>query len=276
MPVVAIAGAVTGASALAAGGLTVFQTIAAIGGIVSGIGAVTGNDTLMKLGAVAGLAGGAGAFAQSKGWIASGSAMGTAGAESASSNIGAMTQSAAPGVEPVVPDVSQAGSNAVEMTGGLEQTGGIGENITSANSLLNPTEPANSLFDAPSANAMGSSSDFNAKDALLARGNEVGRGVETAAASTSIFSRLQGFGKFVKENKELSSIAANFIGGIFDDEKKAKTDYYQAAADATRAKTARGSDVPDMRAKLKQSGPIWKTSSPTYNAPRPSGLFYAR
>ena len=47
-------------------------------------------------------------------------------------------------------------------------------------------------------------------------------------------------------------------------------------ADPERAETERGSAVPDMKAKLKQSGPIWKTSSPTYNAPRPSGLFYAR
>lgn len=297
MPVIAVAGAVAGATSLATvgvAGLGVWGTIGAIGGIVSGIGAITGNDTLMRLGAVAGLAGGVGAFAQSKGWIASGSAMGTAGAEAAGGNIDALTKTAAPGVapvvEPVVPDFGQAaGSNAAELgqTAGLAQNGlvdatSIGQNITSANPLLNATEPANALFDAPSPAAAALSPP---SPPALER-NIVNYGSQEPASSLmpnvpgkdsgSILSRLEGFGKFVKENKELSSIAANFIGGMFDDKKEAETEYLKAKTEETRAKTANGSAVPDMRAKLKQSGPIWKPSSPTYNAPRPSGLFYAR
>lgn len=90
MPIVAVAGIIGGASALAAGGLGVLGTIAAIGSIVSGIGTLTGNKTLMKIGAVASLAGGIGAFAQSQGWMPSTGSMETAAGAAQTSGIDAM------------------------------------------------------------------------------------------------------------------------------------------------------------------------------------------
>lgn len=303
MPVIAVAGAVAGATSLATvgvAGLGVWGTVGAIGGIVSGIGALTGNDDMMRLGAVAGLAGGAGAFAQSQGWIASGSASNTAAQNSGGGNINALTKAQAPGVEPVSSPVSQAPSAVVGNTAGLE-TGGIGQNITSANPLAGA-----GLFDTvgsvTDAGIVGSpfTAGPGAASAPLPMGpggfikslgeTTLGAGARNmrfdagaGSSEMSIFDRIKGFGKFVEDNKQLSSIAANFIGGVFDDEKKAKAEYakgaaeyYRAKSETERQKLANGSAVPDMRAKLKQSGPIWKTSSPTYNAPRPSGLFYAR
>lgn len=296
MPVISVIGAVTGASALAsvgAAGLGVWGTVGAIGGIVSGIGALTGNDDMMRLGAVAGLAGGAGAFAQSQGWLSSGSAATTAAQNASGGNINAMTKTQAPGVQPVSSPVDQAPSAVVGDTAGLE-TGGIGQNITSTNQLA-----GNGLFDtvgfvtdagiagspftagpgaasAPLPMEPGGFAKSLGETTLGAGARNMRFDAGAGSSEMSIFDRIKGFGKFVEDNKQLSSIAANFIGGMFDDTKKAKAEADRAYADAVQRKMANGSAVPDMRAKLKQSGPIWKTSSPTYNAPRPSGLFYAR
>ena len=69
MPVAAVAGAVFAGAELVAGGLTIFQTIAAVGAITAGVGAVTGDQDLMKSGGIAGLAGGVGMFAQNQGLL---------------------------------------------------------------------------------------------------------------------------------------------------------------------------------------------------------------
>jgi hypothetical protein len=69
MPVVAVAAGAFAVGEIATVGIaamSAFEVIGAVGAIVSGIGALTGNEDLMKIGAVAGLAGGIGAFAQGR------------------------------------------------------------------------------------------------------------------------------------------------------------------------------------------------------------------
>ena len=129
MPVAAVAGAVFAGAELVAGGLTVFQTIAAVGAITAGVGAVTGDQDLMKIGGIAGLAGGVGMFAQNQGWLNSTQAVAESG-----SNTASFLGEAAPGVEQVSPTVdtgaaiqsaSDAGNTA--MTGDSLLAADLGE-----------------------------------------------------------------------------------------------------------------------------------------------------
>jgi len=96
----------------------------------------------------------------------------------------------------------------------------------------------------------------------------------SSAVSGGIMDTLKKFGDFTKNNKDLTSIGANFIGGMFDDEKKAKTDYYEAGAEQIRSRIANGSAVPRYNVTSDQKKPMFGQSAPAYN--RPSSLFYAR
>lgn len=291
MPVVAVAGAFAGASALAAGGLTVLQTIAAIGGIVSGIGAVTGNETLMKIGGVAALAGGIGAFAQGKGWLSASDA--AAGAESVS-NTQALMNTPAPGLETVAQNNPSAYVGQAEVaTSGLPQTGGldagsIASNITQTDGVAsqvagnaeqaglidaaNPTDLrlAEGTQTSPLESMQGSvNPDINAKDSLFARG-----AVQSPLSKEgNILGKLTDFWKGM--DKESKSMLSNFVGGAFDKKKGAEADYLEARADEARQRLANGSAIPNMNFSLKKKN-LFKPTAPTYNAPRPAGLFYAK
>ena len=73
MPVVAVAIAVWEVAAAVEVGfaaLTAFQAVAVVSSVVGAVGAVTGNQDLVKIGAIGGLVGGVGSFAASQGWIA--------------------------------------------------------------------------------------------------------------------------------------------------------------------------------------------------------------
>ena len=149
MPVAAVAGAVFAGAELVAGGLTIFQTIAAVGAITAGVGAVTGDQDLMKIGGIAGLAGGVGMFAQNQGWLNSTQAVAESG-----SNTASFIGEAAPGVEQVSPTVdtgaaiqnaSDAGNTAMTgdslLAADLAETAG---NITQG--ITQPAIPTNGLI----------------------------------------------------------------------------------------------------------------------------------
>ena len=73
MPVVAVAIAVWEVAAAVEVGfaaLTAFQAIAVVSSVVGAVGAVTGNQDLVKIGAIGSVVGGVGSFAASQGWIA--------------------------------------------------------------------------------------------------------------------------------------------------------------------------------------------------------------
>ena len=72
MPIIAIAAAVFAAVEIVEVGLaamTVFEAVAAVGAVTSGVGVVTGNEDLQKVGQVMAIAGGVGTIATKLGVI---------------------------------------------------------------------------------------------------------------------------------------------------------------------------------------------------------------
>ncbi len=278
MPVAAVAGAVFAGAELVAGGLTIFQTIAAVGAITAGVGAVTGDQDLMKIGGIAGLAGGVGMFAQNQGWLNSTQAVAESG-----SNTASFLGEAAPGVEQVSPTVdtgaaiqnaSDAGNTA--MTGDSllaadlgETAGNITQGITDTTGVTQSptmnTQPGGLLNASPS----------NPLDQRLAAGK-----VGEAANESSIFKSIQKFADMLKDkdgkyDKNLLSIGANFVGGFFDDKKKAETDYYKSRTASEDAQRSNANAVPTFGLKVNTSKNIFPTAAGTYNPTR-VGLINAR
>ena len=273
MPVAAVAGAVFAGAELVAGGLTIFQTIAAVGAITAGVGAVTGDQDLMKIGAIGSLAGGVGMFAQNQGWLNTAQAAAEAGG-----NTAAMIGQQAPGMESVAPTVD-TGMGAVEaantMTGDnlmadLGEGGNIAQGITDTTGVTQSptmnTQPGGLLNASPS----------NPMDMKLAAGKVVGE----AAKDTSVFSSLQKFADMLKNkdgtyDKNLLAIGANFVGGFFDDKKKAETDYYRSRTASEDAQRTNANSVPSLAGLKVSDKNIFPTNASTYTPVR-VGLINAR
>jgi len=258
MPIIAVAGAFAGASALATGTLTAFQTIAAVGSIVGGIGAVTGNKTMMKIGAVAGLAGGIGAFAQGQGWIGDGGASSAADAVSMADDVygGSSLSAGSSAMDIAASQASAFGDSFQPMTdmsgGGLMDSGPIAATASTPATDMSATQTANPLV----------------AQSPTVKPTDVAKPVP---GKKGVLDTLSGF----FDNKDMKSIAANFVGGMFDEEKKQKAEYYKTAADTARAKMENGKAVPRMDFRLKPKEDIFNAQSPTYNGVRPSGLMFA-
>lgn len=327
MPIVAVAGAVGGAAALAGGGLTVLQTIAAIGSIVSGIGAITGSKTLMKIGGVASLAGGIGAFAQSKGWIATGSAAETAATATSSSNIEALkaTPSGAEfnvGVDPTTattppnpfaqgaatePASSMFDAAGDSTTTGLAGTADITSNISQASPEIAKTMGAPAAAERAPGGLADAKLPETAPKAMGAVEPPNQTGIETpqvkapgttppnpmapaggtppnpfAQAPKGGNKVLDLFNEFIRDkdgklSNEAKAFAMNFLGGAFDDEKKARTDFYKTRAEIERKQMENASAVPAMDFHLKKApGGTFRQTTPVHRPVRPVGLFNAR
>jgi hypothetical protein len=144
MPLVAVIPAVFAGVQIAAGALTVIETVAAIGTIAGAIGSLTGNKELAQLGGVAALAGGVGMFAQNQGWIGGGIKP---------DNISPMISQS--------PDMSAASDALRAETGGGVQS-------SAAGGILNEAASAGPLTSrAPSAGVMASIGDFMSKNKEL-------------------------------------------------------------------------------------------------------------
>lgn len=292
MPLVAVAGIFVSGAAIATGTLTTLGTIAAIGTIVSSIGVLTENKTLMTIGAVAGLAGGVGAFAESQGWLAS-AGSGSAMADT-TSNTAAMAETSGSGVESVTPTVDTGAAPPVE-TGATQQVvdQGVttGDAVTQGATTTNITQgselaaPQGGLIDAgvPNGEVLGNAPGALTKPQLdgtnIFGANSV-PGAATVAPSGSIFDTLKGgFDSIFRNadgsmNKDMLSMAGNFLGGMFDEKKEAETDYLKAQTDALNQQMANGNSVPRLNMGL--NGQVkFKKKTPTYNRPMP-GLMNAR
>lgn len=270
MPVAAVAGAVFAGAELVAGGLTIFQTIAAVGAITAGVGAVTGDQDLMKIGAIGGLAGGVGMFAQNQGWLNTAQAAAEAG-----SNTATMIGQQAPGMESVAPTVDN-GMGAVEATKTVTgdtlvaaDGGNIAQGITAPTGVTQSptmnTQPGGLLNASPS----------NPLDQRLAAGK-----VGEAANESSIFKSMKKFADMLKNkdgtyDKNLLAIGANFIGGAFDDKKKAETDYYRSRTASEDAQRTNANSVPSLAGLRVSDKNIFPTSASTYTPTR-VGLINAR
>jgi hypothetical protein len=88
------------------------------------------------------------------------------------------------------------------------------------------------------------------------------------------FGMLSDFSEWANKNKMLAAIGANFIGGFFDSNKRAQTNYYNARTDEINTQIANGKSSPDMNFHL--SGKVgFPTTAPTYR-PVNVGLYGAK
>lgn len=271
MPVAAVAGAVFAGAELVAGGLTIFQTIAAVGAITAGVGAVTGDQDLMKIGAIGSLAGGVGMFAQNQGWLNTAQAAAEAGG-----NTAAMIGQEAAGVNDFAPTVDNgmgvAETTANTVTGDdlmAADSGNIAQGITDTTGVTQSptmnTQPGGLINASPS----------NPLDMRLAS-----KAVGEAAKDTSVFSSLQKFANLLKNkdgtyDKNLLAIGANFIGGAFDDKKKAETDYYRSRTASEDAQRTNANAVPSLAGLKVNDKNIFTPNASTYTPVR-VGLINAR
>ena len=270
MPVAAVAGAVFAGVELVTETLTIFQTIAAIGAITAGVGAVTGDQDLMKIGAIGGLAGGVGMFAQNQGWLNTAQAAAEAG-----SNTATMIGQEAAGVNDFAPVVDN-GMGAVEAAGNVTgdtlvaaDGGNIAQGITAPTGVTQSptmnTQPGGLLNASPS----------NPLDQRPAAGK-----VGEAANESSIFKSMKKFADMLKDkdgkyDKGLLAIGANFVGGFFDDKKKAETDYYRSRTASEDAQRTNANSVPSLAGLRVSDKNIFPTSASTYTPTR-VGLINAR
>lgn len=277
MPVAAVAGAVFAGVEIATVGIaamSTFQVIAAVGAITSGIGALTGNEDLMKLGGVAALVGGVGAFASGKGWL--GGADAAKSGTEAVSNTEAMINSTGVGVENVTPTVdigAEIGASSAT-SGGTAGLSDTAANITAPSSAATPST---GLIDA-----------MNPTDIRLANGTQTtpfmtpaSSAVAPAAQSGTFMDTIKGFADLFKDkdgkyNKDMLSMGMNFVGGLFDDKKGAETDYLKAQIATMDAQRSNASAIPDMSGLKVSTKNIFKSTAPTYLAPRVGGLMNAK
>lgn len=274
MPIAAVAGAVFAGVKIATVGIaamSTFEIIAAVGAITSGVGALTGNEDLMKLGGVAALAGGVGMFAQGKGLIG-----GAEKAGEAVSNTSAMIKTQGVGVENVTPTVdigAEIGASSAT-SGGTAGLSDTAANITAPSSAATPST---GLIDA-----------MNPTDIRLANGTQTtpfmtpaSSAVAPAAQSGTFMDTIKGFADLFKDkdgkyNKDMLSMGMNFVGGLFDDKKGAETDYLKAQIAAMDAQRSNASAIPDMSGLKVSTKNIFKSTAPTYLAPRVGGLMNAK
>lgn len=292
MPIVAVAGAVfAGGSIAAAGGIAafaaangVFAAISAVGAIASGIGTVTGNKTLTQIGGIAALAGGVGAFAQGRGWIPAGGEGGNPMAgnyvnqmDAASDAASSASLTSAP-TRGVVNPTAKATADAVASST-AEPTAMI-TNTSSNQGGLMSSGPAGG------ASAIADSAGLSPLSAQSVNSLGTVKGVTLPAmnanlptsTSKGVFDTLKDVGEFMNKNKDLASMGLNFVGGMFDEKKKAEAEQAKAAAElygvrtqAERQQMINGNTVPDLTG-MRFAPNVYNTPVPPVYTPPRGGL----
>lgn len=294
MPVVAVGAALYAGTTIATVGIAAMSTMAvisAVGAIAAGVGVVTGNKALTQIGAVAGIIGGVGAFAQGQGWLsgdlAGGSdAAGLAGSEAAGSDYGAGSAAEASAIDSAI--AAQA-PGVVDPSAGL-----LGSADPSAANYTNAMDMASDAASAGSsaAGAAGEAGGLMNTPLSPPVAQDVGSlgGVASVTAGTptatsgSIFGTIGKVGDFMNKNKEIAALGLNFLGGMFDDKKKAEAAQANAAVglyeaktgsellqqDILRQQTSNANAVPDMTGlKVNPAVKVFNTGEPpVYRAPR--------
>lgn len=287
MPVVAVGAALYAGATIATVGIAAMSTMAvisAVGAIASGIGVVTGNKSLAKIGAVASLVGGVGAFAQGQGWLSGDLAGGAdaagvaadaaAGGAEAVSNTSQMIAETAPGVVDPTAGLAGADPSALGYTNSMDVAS---DAATAASTAGNTAGAAGGLMNTPL-------NPLPVQD-VGSLGGVASVTAGAPATSSSIFDTIGKVGDFMGKNKDLASMGLNFVGGMFDDKKKAETDMLNVNADFGRARTAgelldqeqkrqqmaNANAVPDMTGlKVNPAVKVFNTGAPpVYQAPRP-------
>lgn len=265
MPLVAVVAAIGAAGTIATVGLaamTAFEVVAAVGAITAGIGAVTGNEKLMKLGGIMGLAGGVGAFAESQGWIGGEAAMSGTEAAASPATQSAQASNVVDAAGGNIAEVAQGGADVAKTIESAATTPGV-EQITEAaqgGGLMAPKVDGG--LQAPSAASAAPTTSVpgefvNESQKLMQQQNLAQAGVNqlnTNLPTVDVNGKPAGFldafknvGKWMEENKQLTSIGAAFVGGMFDEEKEAKANAYNAQSDLIRQQMDNMSRMPTAR-----------------------------
>lgn len=256
MPLVAVAAAAYAAGTIATVGIaamSALEIISAVGAIASGIGVVTGNEKLAKIGGIIGLAGGVGAFAQNQGWLAGASDMAKTGTEVATSAATQGTQASNV--------VDAAGGNIAEIAqGGAD----VGKAVDAASATANVDKVAEAAqngglmapkvdgaLQAPSATPDQIPGPLNEASKLVqqqgiaqAGGDLLNTNLPTQSTSGGFLDAFSGIGKWMEDNKTMATIGSQAIGGMFDKDKAAKSDYYNAETDMLRQQMNNMSRMP--------------------------------
>jgi hypothetical protein len=248
--------------------------ISAVGAVAAGVGTVTGNKDLVKIGAIAGLAGGIGAYAQGQGWMDATTAIDEAGLAGdyvnqmdQASDIAAQASTpipTAPSYQPPTTDESQV----MNGTWDQAQTPPVTQVAPPSGLVNSNTNNINGLDLTPTQSAAVQAGYIARKPPVTSRG---------------IFDVLKDVGTTLSENKELASLGLNFVGGMFDKKKEAEAnaanasvDWYKARAsgellnqDQQRQQMANANAIPDLTSlKIKQGSLYGSTTPPVYTAPR--------
>lgn len=269
MPVVAVGAALYAGATIATVGVAAMSTMAvisAVGAIASGIGVVTGDKDLAKIGGIVSLVGGVGAFAQGQGWI---------GADLAKNSAQDIAKSAAG--EAGVASAAQATPSVVDPSGAVAQnvaqTGAGGAGVATAAADIGST--------VGSAGLAGQAAGAGAFDAALQTAGAV---AAPAASGSSALTMLGSVGEWMEKNKNVTSMLSNFIGGALDEKSDAETDLLKARAKNEQLQgsliaqqAANGSAIPDLTGlKVDPNKNVFsKTTAPTYYNPKAVGLINA-
>lgn len=258
MPAVAVASAVWGGAALAAGA-TGFAAVAAIGAVAAGVGVVTGNGDLTKIGSALGIIGGIGAVASGQGLLTAGE--GAAGASTAS---------------PISADAVNAGEAASGMWGGTE-AGAVAQDAFSG--VLPEVAPVPVVEQAAAQAGAAAPSPL-----LNAAPSPVGSAADTiTAAGKSAWDSLKDIGAkmgaFAEKQPAVAwgamQVGGNLIGGLFDPLKEVQKDALLARADLDRAqqeaimqRTATTGGAVPMASVSGTRAPVFGNQpAPVYNRP---------
>ena len=263
MPIIAIAAAVFAAAEIVEVGLaamTVFEAIAAVGAVTSGVGVVTGNEDLQKVGQVMAIGGGLGTIATKLGVI-----------DASTPIIGDMTVKApqelgyaAAGQTNPADTAAAAGTNTSTMTGAATQAiappdavGTINATDTTAGSIATTDAP---VAAAPVAPVAPPAYSFEA---------EIGQTPTVAAAAvmptpppvapvtwfSAVKDYIAPFTEFAKENQMLTygamQAGGSVVAGLFDPLKPAQIKKAEAEADLlTSQKTLQDQQAANMAAPM--------------------------
>lgn len=241
MPVAAVGAAAFAGAEIATVGLaamSTFEAVAAIGAVTAGVGAITGEKDLMKMGALMGAVGGVGAFATSQGWI--GGAADIAGDAGYTAAAGGAGEDAT-GLMDTASDAVSGSSSSAEMIGGA------GKDLANADpfaaekaayasqdpGLLAATPPVAAPVAPPAPPASVSGLDAAAAptgpnmSTYQSEGSTVGSGVSIEPATPdSMWGSINKWLTDNKDNKMLAGLlkvggdaAGSFFGSMTDESK---------------------------------------------------------
>jgi len=273
MPVVAVAAAAYAGAGLALGtiALASFAGIAAVGSIMAGVGVLTGNKNLVKVGGVLGLAGAVGSWGATAANFSDGQALwddpfkaagntgfaGTGPEVASQQAIDGSAETINAAAQSTAPDITQNISNTeLEKAAVVEQGG-----VVNANSPVVDSDPAKiDPVAAADANAAG----INAGDGQWKGAPGLGENMvdnwdpalqgraPPAPANGPFGSKLfENTLKWAEKNQTLAGSGLRFIEGALGsygakgDLMSAQTALYQARADTENAQLANSNYVPD-------------------------------